>query len=82
MPKLLTDLGELARELRRPEPEVRTMALEVGLRQLRREHLLGRYLRGELPRERAIEEVGIDWVELAERQRTAMQEDLAWAMSE
>jgi len=28
----------------------------------------------------AIEAVGIDWVELAEQQHTAMLEDLAWAM--
>lgn len=78
----LADLESLARELRKPEPEVRTMAFEAGLRQLWREHVLGRYLRGELTRQQAIEDVGIDWVELAERQHTAMKEDLAWAMSD
>jgi hypothetical protein len=77
----LADLESLARELRKPEPEVRTMAFEAGLRQLRREHSLGRYLRGELTRRQAIEDIGI-WVELAERQHTAMKEDLAWAMSD
>jgi len=55
------------------------MAVEAGLRQLWRERILGQYLRGEIPREQAIERAGIDWVELAEHQYAAMSEDLAWA---
>jgi hypothetical protein len=74
-----TYLARLARELKRPEAEIMTMAIEVGLRQLWRERTLGQYLRGEVPREQAIERVGIDWVELAEQQKAAMSEDLAWA---
>jgi hypothetical protein len=74
-----TDLARLARELQKPEAEIMTMAFEAGLRQLWRERTLGQYLRGELPRETAIERVGIDWVELAEQQHTAMNEDLEWA---
>jgi hypothetical protein len=57
-----------------------TQAFEVGLRQLWRERALARYLRGEMSREQAIEAAGIDWVELAERQRKAVVEDLAWAL--
>lgn len=55
---------------------------ETGLKQLWREHSLGRYLRGELTREQAIEAVGVDWVELAERQHQAMRENPAWALGE
>jgi hypothetical protein len=51
------------------------MAFEAGLRQLWRERTLGLYLRGEIPREQAIERVGIDWVELADQQHAAMTED-------
>lgn len=58
------------------------MAFEAGLRQLWREHVLGQYVRGEIPREQAVESVGIDRVELAERQKQAMAEDLAWAMGD
>jgi hypothetical protein len=50
------------------------------VRQLWRERILGHYLRGEIGRHEAIEAVGIDWVELAERQHQAMMEDLAWAL--
>lgn len=74
-----TNLARLAQELKKPEAEVMTMAFEAGLRQLWRERTLGQFLRGELPREQAIERVGIDWVELAEQQYTAMSEDLEWA---
>ena len=57
-----------------------TRAFQTGVRQLWRERTLGRYRCGELPREEAIRAVGIDWVELAERQHQAMLEDLAWAL--
>lgn len=59
-----------------------TLAFQTGLRQLWREHVLGRYLRGEMLRDEAIEAVGIDWVELAERQHEAVMEDLTWALEE
>jgi hypothetical protein len=78
----LAYLETLAREYEKPETEVMTMAFEAGLRQLWREHVLGQYVRGEIPREQAVESVGIDWVELAERQKQAMTEDLAWAMGD
>jgi hypothetical protein len=77
---MLTYLETLARESQKPEAEVIALALQTGLRQLWRERELGRYLRGEISREEAIEAVGIDWVDLAERQNQAMREDLAWAL--
>jgi hypothetical protein len=77
-----TYLERLAREFHKPEAEIMTMAFEAGLRQLWREHVLGRYLRGEIAREEAVERVGIDWVDLAERQHTAMTEDLEWALGD
>ena len=73
---------ELAAELQRPEAEVLDLAVQTGLRQLRRERALARYLRGEMSRDEAIEAAGTDWVELAERQNEAMRQDLAWALSE
>ncbi len=79
MSEMLQRLEILARETRRSESEVMTRALEAGVRHLWRERILGRYLRQEISRDEAIEKVGIDWVELAERQRQAVLEDLAWA---
>jgi hypothetical protein len=80
MTTALTYIERLSREIHKPEAEILTMAFEAGLRQLWREHILGEYLRGEISRESAIETVGIDWVDLAERQHAAMTGDLEWAL--
>ena len=82
MTSVLTYLKALVRETHKPEAEVIGLAFQAGLRQLWREYILGRYLRGEISRDEAIEVAGIDWVELAERQHTAMMEDLAWALGQ
>lgn len=80
MESTLTYLQHLTAETHKPEAEVLTMAFQTGLRQLWREHILGRFLRHEISRQTAIEAVGIDLVELAERQQQAMLEDLTWAL--
>lgn len=72
-------LEHLVRETRKSETEVMAMAMEAGLRQLWREQVLGQYLRGQISRTQAVDAAGVDWVELAERQRDAIREDLQWA---
>jgi hypothetical protein len=80
MPETIKYLEALVRETHKPEAEIVARAFQTGLRQLWREQILGRYLRGDINRDKAIDFAGIDWVELAERQHTAMMEDLAWAL--
>jgi hypothetical protein len=80
MESALSYLEALARKTHKSEAEVMTMAFQAGLRQLWREHILGQYLCREISRDEAVQAVGIDWVELAERQHKAMMEDLEWAM--
>jgi hypothetical protein len=82
MATVLNYLETLVRETHKTESEMMTLAFETGLRQLWRERMLGRYLRGEVSRDEAIAAIGIDWVELAERQHQAMTEDLAWALQQ
>lgn len=82
MTNVLTCLETLARETHKTETEVMALAFQTGPRQLWRERVLGRYLRGEMAREEAVEAVGIDGVELAERQHEAMMEDVAWALKD
>jgi len=82
MESTMTYLELLTRETDKPETEVLTMAFKTGLRQLWREHTLGRYLRNKISRNEAIDSVGIDWVEMAERQHKAMTEDMQWALEE
>jgi hypothetical protein len=73
-------LETLVLETQRPEAEILALALQAGLRQLWREHVLSRYLCEEITREEAAASVGPHWVELAERQHDALAEDLAWAL--
>ena len=79
MSTVSTYLDRLVRGTRKTEAEVMALAIEAGLRQLWREQVLGQYLRGDLTRAQAVESVGADWVDLAERQHRAAQEDLEWA---
>jgi hypothetical protein len=74
-------LQQLVQETHKSEAEVIALAVQAGLRQLWREQLLGRYLRGQVSRQAAIEEIGIDWVDLAERQQQAVLEDMEWALT-
>jgi hypothetical protein len=71
-------LESLSRDMGRSEEDVLAEAVRTGLREMWRQQLLGRYLRGEIDRTVAIEEVGLDSVDLADRQAHAMREDLAW----
>lgn len=82
MTTVSTFLETLARETNKTEAEIMTQAVEVGLRQLWREQQLGRYLRNEIGRDEIVEAVGLDWVELAEKQHKAMLEDVAWAFED
>lgn len=59
MTDVLTYLETLVRETHKPEAEVLTWAFQTGLRQLWRERTLGRYLRGEISRDKAIESVAL-----------------------
>jgi hypothetical protein len=80
MPETIKYLEALVRETHKPEAEIVAQAFWTGLRQLWREQTLGRYLQGKIDRDKAIDLAGIDRVELAERQHTAMMEDLEWAL--
>lgn len=79
MATIASYLELLTRETRKSEAEVMALAIEAGLRQLWRDHLLGQYLRGRMTREDVVKAVGADWVDLAEREFRAMREDLEWA---
>lgn len=76
----MSELQGLSDEMGVSEEEMIAMAVRSGLRQLRRERILAAYMQGDLSREDAVEQVGIDWVEMADRQQQAVEEDLAWAL--
>ena len=79
MANTLTYLESLMKETQKSEDEIMALAFQTGIRQLWRERVLSQLLRDKISRDEAIKAVGIDWVDLAERQHQAMKEDLAWA---
>ena len=78
MTESMVYLEKLIKETNKSEADVMAEAMRTGLRQMWQDWMLGRYLRDEISRAEAIEVIGIDLVELAERQRAAMLEDVAW----
>lgn len=76
----LSDLQILSEEMGLSEEEIIAEAVRSGLQQLRRERTLAAYVRGNLSRDDAVERVRIDWVEMADRQREAVEADVAWAL--
>ena len=75
MDKTFSYLETLSRETEKSESEVMTLAFQKGVQQMWRERILGHYLRREITRDEAIEGVGVDWVELAERQQAVASHD-------
>ena len=78
MTETMIYLEKLVKETNKSEADVMAEAMRTGLRQMWQNWVLGRYLRNEIARDEAVNVVGIDLVELAERQRAAMLEDVAW----
>lgn len=80
-----TDISERVREIAHardlPESEVFEEALERGIEDLWRDVVLSLYFDEELDRDEAIERVGRTTVVRAERERTAVEEDVEWGLN-
>ncbi|GAA5051597.1 hypothetical protein ACFFQF_27250 [Haladaptatus pallidirubidus] len=64
-----------------PESEVFEQALELGIADLWENVVLGKYIDGELSREEAIELVGLENVQRADREAAAVEEDVDWGLN-
>lgn len=79
-PTLTAQLDELVRLRHTPPATVLAEAVELGLSKLYAETILGRYLRKQVSRRKAIALVGLEAVTLAQRQQQVTQQDLAWGL--
>jgi hypothetical protein len=79
MQSLATLLHEIAAETGEPESHALARVIDAGVRALQRERVLARFVRDEISRDEAVAVVGLDWVLMTERQRQAIEEDVAWA---
>jgi len=73
-------IHEISAETGEPESRALARVIDAGVRALERERMLSRFVRGEIPRDDAVAAVGLDWVLMTERQRAAVEEDVAWAV--
>lgn len=73
-------LRELARYRGVDESEVIQQAVATGVETLYRDMVISRYLDGDIQRDEAIDELGIDRVEYIESAREAVEEDVEWGL--
>lgn len=71
---------ELARHRGVDESEVIQRAVETGVRTLFRDMIVSRYLAGDVTREEAIDELGVEVVDEVESARDAIEEDVEWGL--
>ena len=64
-----------------PESEVFEQALKLGIADLWENVVLGKYVDGELSREEAIELVGLENIQRADREAAAVEEDIDWSLN-
>jgi hypothetical protein len=77
---VLKDLALLAEEREEDVETIIARAVKLGIEKIKQDTVLARYLNEEITREDAIKAVGLDLVKLAERQRVALLEDIAWGL--
>ena len=83
MPTTQTLRGELeylVQATGRPESLILADALETGLAQLYRRQVTDAYVAGELRREDAVAELGLEAVEDLDYARRAVEQDVAWGL--
>jgi predicted transcriptional regulator len=82
---MAADLTERVRELADArevsEAEILEQALERGVEDLWTDHVLSQYLNEDLSRADAIELVGRDRIERAEREMEAVEDDVHWGLN-
>lgn len=71
---------ELARYREVEESEVIQRAVETGVETLYRDMVVSQYLSGDISRDEAVDELGVDTVESVDAAREAVEEDVAWGL--
>lgn len=77
---MLEELKELAEARHGKVSDIVAEALQIGISKLWQESVLSMYLRGEIDRNEAVRRVGLNVVELAERQNKAYLDDVKWGL--
>ena len=78
---LVDKLTFLRRRRRENEAVVLAQAMQAGIDALYREALVEAYLLGEVPRQRVLDELGIETVTEIDYQRDTLERDVSWGAS-
>lgn len=73
-------LDYLTRATGRTEAEIVAEAIEEGLTELYRKYIANSYLAGEINREQAILELGVETVEDLDYARRSIKQDVQWGL--
>lgn len=83
---MATDVSDRVREIARyrdtDESAVIQEAVETGVETLWRDVVVSKYLNGDLSREKACEELGVDVIDRVDQAKSAVNEDIEWGLDE
>ena len=83
---MTTDVSDRVREIARyreaEESEIIQRAVENGVENLWRDVVISKYLAGEISREEACDELGVDVVNRVDQAKDAIDEDIEWGLDE
>lgn len=83
---MATDVSDRVREIARyretDESAVIQEAVETGVETLWRDVVVSKYLNGDISREEACDELGVEVVDRVDQAKTAVHEDIEWGLDE
>lgn len=83
---MATDVSDRVREIARyrdtDESAVIQEAVETGVETLWRDVVVSKYLDGDLGREEACEELGVEVIDRVDQAKSAVSEDIEWGLDE
>lgn len=83
---MATDVSDRVREIARyrdaDESAIIQKAVETGVETLWRDVIISKYLNGDISREQANDELGVDVVNRVDQAKEAIHEDIEWGLDE
>lgn len=79
--KLANEIKDIVKFKNKPESVVIAEAIKVGVYKLWQETMLDQYLKGKITKKQAIKSLGFELVNLAEKQKNAVIEDIKWGLA-
>lgn len=83
---MATDVSDRVREIARyrdaDESAIIQKAVETGVETLWRDVIISKYLNGDISREQASDELGVDVVNRVDQAKEAIHEDIEWGLDE